>query len=97
MYAVIFKAEIKELDAEYFETAKNMKYIAMKKYGCSNFISVTENNYEISISYWENQDQIKKWKEDKEHLESQQLGKDKWYKSYSVQIVEVLREYNHVI
>ncbi len=97
MYAVIFKAEIKELDTEYFETAKKMKYIAMNKYGCSNFISITENNYEISISYWENQKQIKKWKEDKQHLKSQQLGKDRWYKSYSVQIVEVLREYNHVV
>jgi len=96
MYAVIFKAEIKELDEEYNSTAKNMRELAINKYGCTEFISTTEENIEIAISYWETQEQIKKWKNDEEHIKAQNLGKERWYKSYTVQVVEIVREYNEI-
>ncbi len=95
MYAVIFKAEIKALDKEYIDTAKQMRELAINKYGCSEFISTTEGNNEIAISYWENQQQIKNWKEDEAHLNAQRLGKEKWYKKYHVQVVEIIREYGY--
>jgi heme-degrading monooxygenase HmoA len=38
-------------------------------------------------------DDIKKWKQDEVHQLAQRLGKEKWYTSYKVQIVEILREY----
>ncbi|NOZ11884.1 MAG: antibiotic biosynthesis monooxygenase [Gammaproteobacteria bacterium] len=94
MYAVIFAAEINKLDKSYFDTAKRMRELAINKYGCTKFISVTEENKEISISYWKDKEQIKKWKKDKEHQEAQSIGKSKWYKNYSVQIVEVMHEYH---
>ena len=94
MYAVIFKAEIKTLDSNYAPMAKRMRELAINKYGCSDFISTTENNLEIAISYWNNLDQIKQWKQDSEHLAAQDKGKSIWYKSYTVQVVEIIREYN---
>ncbi len=94
MYAVIFKAEIKKLDSRYSEMASQMRDLAINKYGCTEFISVAEGTKEIAISYWQNQEQIKKWKQDSKHLFAQELGKTVWYKSYTVQVVEVLREYN---
>jgi len=93
MYAVIFKAEINQLDKSYSETALRMRDLATKKYGCSEFIAVTEGNHEIAISYWENQEQIVKWKQDAEHLVAQEQGRSTWYKSYKVEVVEVIREY----
>ncbi len=96
MYAVIFKAEMKILDGEYTLTAKRMRELAIEKYGCSEFIATTEGHNEIAISYWKSLEQIKKWKNDKEHLNAQHLGKTKWYKAYSVQIVEIIREYNEL-
>ena len=96
MYAVIFRAEINELDEKYNSTAKHMRELAISKYGCSEFISTTEGNIEIAISYWETQEQIKEWKKDKEHIKAQNLGKTKWYKSYAVQVVEIIREYNEI-
>ena len=93
MYAVIFRAEIYKLDKSYFEMAQRMKELAINKYGCTQFISVTENTHEIAISYWQDQEQIKKWKQDAEHLVAQETGRTTWYKSYRVQIVEVIREY----
>ena len=93
MYAVIFKAEINQLDKSYSETALRMRELAINKYGCTEFVAVTEGNYEIAISYWENQEQIKKWKQDAEHLVAQEQGRSTWYKNYKVEVVEVIREY----
>ena len=94
MYAVIFRAEINELDDAYYEMAPLMRDIAVNKYGCTEFTSVIEGAQEISISYWQNQQQIKQWKQDTSHLLAQERGKAKWYKSYKVQVVEIKREHS---
>jgi heme-degrading monooxygenase HmoA len=93
VYAVIFKAEINELDEAYFEIASRMRDLAINKYGCLEFTAVSEGNQEIAISYWNNQEQIKAWKNDPEHQRAQALGKSRWYKSYQVQITEIIRSY----
>jgi heme-degrading monooxygenase HmoA len=93
MYAVIFRATVAQLDDEYFRMAEKMKNLAFNKYGCLDFVSVTEGNEEIAISYWENEQQIRDWKNDPEHRIAQQAGRDKWYQSYSIEICEVGRFY----
>lgn len=98
MYAVIFKAEMSDtlIDGSgdsYFEMAEQMRELALQEYGCVEFTSVTEGNYEISISYWDTLEQIKNWKQDPQHLIAQDLGRSQFYKSYHIQVVEVLREY----
>ena len=89
MYAVIFKAEVKELDESYSEMAERMRKLAINEYGCIEFTSCTEGNSEIAISYWPSKDAIKAWKDAPEHRQAQELGKSKWYQSYQVQVVEV--------
>ena len=93
MYAVIFKAEINELDDSYLKIAKRMRELAIKDYNCIEFTSCTEGNTEIAISYWLNKEAIRAWKKNPEHQQAQELGKSKWYKSYQVQVVEVLNQY----
>ena len=93
MYAVIFKAKTKKLDDDYFKMAKRMRELAIAEYGCIDFTAVTEGSDEIAISYWESMEQIKKWKENGEHLVAQELGKKKWYEDYTVEIVEILEKY----
>ncbi len=93
MYAVIFKAKTKKLDNNYFKMAKLMRELAMNEYGCVEFTAVTEGSDEIAISYWESMEQIKKWKQNSEHLVAQKLGKEKWYEEYTVEIVEVISRY----
>lgn len=97
MDAVIFRAEIKKLDQEYSDTAVKLRNLAIEKYGCMDFVATTEGHQEIAISYWETLEQISRWKRDERHIKAQQLGQSKWYKTYQVQIVEVLREYDHGI
>jgi len=95
MYAVIFRATIKQLDAHYAETAAQMRDLAQRKYGCTGFTSVCEGDEEISISYWPSMQHIHDWKHDPTHVQAQELGKTKWYESYQVQVVEILREYRN--
>ncbi|MCP5170094.1 MAG: antibiotic biosynthesis monooxygenase [Hahellaceae bacterium] len=93
MIAVIFKAEIAELDEEYFSTATRLRELAINEYGCTEFISSTEGNNELAISYWPSKNHIEKWHKNPEHVTAQNKGKSKWYKSYHVQITEVKSQY----
>ncbi|BBB26886.1 antibiotic biosynthesis monooxygenase family protein [Amphritea japonica] len=94
MYAVIFRARIAQLDDEYSMMAARMRDLAIQEYGCREFTAVTEGRNEIAISYWDSKEQIRKWKENVEHCEAQDKGRKRWYASYTVQVVEVLREYS---
>ena len=93
MFAVIFRAEINEPDGAYARTAIRMRKLATRKYGCSEFVAVTEGNSEIAISYWENEADILAWRQDAEHLAAQELGRCKWYNNYQVQVVKIIRDY----
>ncbi len=97
MYAVIFKAEMNKLsddDADiYMRMATELRKLAMREYACIEFNSLREGQQEISISYWESLEKIKQWKQDYKHLIAQEFGHIKVYKSYQVQVVEILREY----
>ena len=93
MYAVIFRAKPGIQDDEYGKTVAKMRELAFAKYGCLDFVAVTEGDQEIAISYWEDEESIKAWKSDSEHFLAQETGRSKWYESYIVQVVEIKREY----
>ncbi|MGX9418973.1 antibiotic biosynthesis monooxygenase family protein [Vibrio sp. RC27] len=93
MFAVIFKAKVGVQDEQYSETVTIMRDLAFNKYGCLDFIAVSEGEQEIAISYWDSEDDIRRWHMDAEHSVAQQLGRDQWYKSYIVEVVEIHRRY----
>lgn len=94
MYAVIFKAKTKEPDTHYSEMVKVMRDLAFSQYNCQDFIAVTEGDQEIAISYWQSEEDIRNWHKDSQHAVAQQFGRDKWYKSYVVEVVKVERSYS---
>jgi len=89
---VIFKATVAELDDEYSRMAERLKVLAFEKYGCQEFVSVTEGNEEIAISYWETEQQIHDWKKDPVHRLAQSRGREKWYKSFSIETCEIIKK-----
>lgn len=95
MYAVIFRARIRQLDEDYAATAAQMRALARDKYGCTGFSTVREGDEEIAVSYWPSMQHIHDWKHDPAHVQAQELGKTKWYETYQVQVVEILREYRN--
>jgi len=95
MYAVIFTARLKAPDGDYDETASRMRQLARERYGCLDFVSSTQGDQEIAISYWQRESDILRWKQDPEHQRAQQLGRTRWYASYRVEVVEIKRHYGH--
>ena len=97
MYAVIFKASFKDvnqLDAEYHGLAKQLQVLAKEQYHCQNFVSTTEGNQEIAISYWSSLEHLKAWKNDPLHQIAQSKGMQQWYETYTVEIVEIVKSYS---
>jgi hypothetical protein len=44
MFAVIFRATVKEVDSEYGKMAKKLRKLAFETYGCIDFIVVCEGD-----------------------------------------------------
>ena len=94
MYVVIFKATIKQLDAEYSQYAERLRQKAIQQYHCQKFESYTEDDQEIALSYWRNLEDIHAWKKDTEHLTAQSIGQEKWYANYSVEVCQIAQQYH---
>lgn len=94
MYVVIFRAKVRTLDAEYVTVATRMRDLALTQFNCIEFVPATVGDQEIALSYWHNETDIKAWKQHSDHVLAQELGRARWYDSYSVQIAEIKREYS---
>jgi len=93
MYIVIFKATLKSLDENYYQTAERMRELALNVYGCVQIDSVCDGKQEITLSYWQSEEAIHEWKNNPEHLRAQKMGVSQWYESYQVEVVELDRHY----
>ena len=91
-YAVIFTSELNDNPEGYTEMAQKIEALAKQQKGFLGMESAREKTG-ITISYWETLEDIKNWKTQSEHLIAQQLGKEKWYKKYTVRVCKVEREY----
>lgn len=94
MFAVIFKAKTALVDEEYNQTVGKMRDLAFDKYGCLDFIAVSEGEQEIAISYWPDEASIRRWKSDPDHALAQLKGRENWYRSYTIEVVEIKRQYS---
>ena len=88
-YAVIFTNTKSDQLEDYEEMAKKMSQLASEQDGYLGEDSAPG----MTISYWEDLESIKKWKNNSLHLEAQQLGKRKWYTHYHTRIALVQKEY----
>ena len=57
-YIVIFKAKINSLDEEYSRTAQLLREKALTQFNCQKFEAITENDFEIALSYWNSLEDI---------------------------------------
>ncbi len=93
MYVVIFRAKIRELDAEYGTTAARLRDTALRDFGCTEFIAATEGDEEIALSYWPDTASIARWKAHLDHRAAQEAGRTRWYRSYRIEVTRIERAY----
>ena len=93
-YAVVFTSIRTDTDDGYPETAEKMMALASEQPGFLGVESVRkQNGLGVTVSYWRDEESIRKWKEHAAHRRAQQLGREKWYRSYRIRVVKVVREY----
>ncbi|WP_431167610.1 antibiotic biosynthesis monooxygenase family protein [Tenacibaculum halocynthiae] len=91
-YAVIFTTQLSETIEGYYEMAEKMDELAKKQDGYLG-IESARSDVGITVSYWKNLEAITNWKNNIEHTEARDIGRDKWYKKYQLRICKVEREY----
>ncbi len=91
-YAVIFSSLRADDDPAYHETALRMVELAREQPGFLGMESA-RNEVGITVSYWESEEAIRRWKQQTDHLEAQQSGRKNWYSAYSVRVCRVERAY----
>ena len=94
-YAVVFTSQrtTSEL-AEYEATAARMVELARNMPGFLDVESARgDDGVGITVSYWQDLDSIRNWREHTEHQIAQQLGRQRWYQWYKLRICKVESEY----
>lgn len=95
-YAVIFTSVRTAIDDGYAETAEKMVALASEQPGFLGVESVRdESGLGITVSYWKDEESIRKWKNHAAHQQAQKFGKDKWYRGYKVRVAKVDKEYGY--
>ena len=91
-YAVIFTSIQTENIEGYSEMATQMEKLAKQQQGFLG-IESARNDIGITVSYWQNLENIKNWKANLDHLVAQRKGREQWYSHYKVKVCKVEREY----
>ena len=92
-YAVIFSTVLRENIKGYTEMANRMEVLAKEQVGYLG-IESARSEVGITVSYWKNIEAISAWKNNVEHTEARNFGREKWYKKYQLRICKVEREYS---
>jgi len=91
-YAVIFTSIRTEGDHGYAAVSDQMDQLAAKQPGYLG-VETARNELGINVSYWQDLESIKKWKNHVEHTIARNRGRSEWYKSFKVRIAKVERDY----
>lgn len=97
MVIVIFEVTPKASGVDaYFATAAALKQYLSQIDGfisVERFQSVTNPERFLSLSVWRDEDAVKDWREQPEHQQAQETGKNALFAHYRIRVAQVLRDY----
>lgn len=97
MIAVIFELEPREgMMGPYLEIAAELKPILEQIDGfisVERFESLTTPGKYVSISFWRDEDAVKRWRQQADHRRAQFRGRSEIFKDYRLRVAEVIRDY----
>ena len=97
MFVVVFEVETKEgREQEYFDLAGALRpeveqidgFISVER-----FQSVAQPGRLVSVSYWRDEDAVKRWREHNRHHLAQLSGREQIFADYRITVAEVERQY----
>ncbi len=97
MYAIIFEVEPAEgRRDEYLDLAGQLKPELEKIDGfisVERFSSLTTPGKMLSLSFWRDEEAIKRWREHAEHQRAQARGRGGVFADYRLRVASVVRDY----
>jgi heme-degrading monooxygenase HmoA len=97
MIAVIFEVWPKgEHEQDYFNTARELRELLESLPGfisIERFRSVSDSGKILSLSFFENEEAVKTWRNMLEHRKAQALGRGHYFRDYRLRIATVERDY----
>jgi heme-degrading monooxygenase HmoA len=96
MVIVLIRTALRaDVDMQEYE-ALNTRMVEIVQ-GIPGFVSVkgyrADDGDEVSIARFESQEALSTWRNHPEHLETQRKGRERLFRSYDIQICEVVRAY----
>jgi len=97
MFAVIFEVEPKPgRERDYLDIAAALRpeveaidgFISIER-----FESLSHKGKLLSLSFWRDEDAVKRWREHAEHREAQARGRNEIFADYRITVVSVARQY----
>lgn len=96
-HAVVFTSLRTPGDNGYGAMAERMLELAAQQPGYLGVESARgADGVGITVSYWDSEDAIARWKRESEHQLAQLQGRGQWYAEYAVRVARVERDYSHV-
>ena len=93
-FVVSFSSQRFRDDDGYGEMADRMAELAAKQPGYIGVESARDTDgFGITNSFWADEESIRAWKRDVDHLVAQKHGRQQWYETYRVRIARVDRAY----
>ncbi len=97
MFAVIFEGKPKnEGKEEYLKLAAKIREFLKDREGLisiERFQSLSEEGKILSLSFWQDEKAIIKWRNFLEHRIAQKKGREALFDSYRIRVAEVVRNY----
>ncbi len=98
MITVIFEVLPKSDKTEdYLTTASELKNTLITMPGfisIERFQSLTEPNKLLSLSFWQDEASVKKWRNQTLHKKAQKKGKNEIFEDYRIRVASVIRDYD---
>ena len=97
MFAVIFEViPTKDGKEEYLKIASELRSFLENRAGfisIERFQSLSSESKILSLSFWENEESISRWRNLIDHRNAQRKGKESLFRSYRIRVAQVVRDY----
>lgn len=92
--AVVFTSARSEVDDSYGDMSNHMVELVKGVDGFLGMDSVRgADGRGITVGYFRDDEALKTWRENLEHRQAMQLGRENWYDEYSLHVTRVERSY----
>lgn len=100
MIYVLFEVIIKENHMDqYLKLEADLKNSLIENKGfirLERFVSLVDERKLLSLSVWENEEELSKWRNQTDHRLGQRQGRDMAFESYTITVMSKIRSYTNI-